>query len=156
MKPNHPSTKQYACDALMFVAGYFYRSLRYEARNLGIRWTALMVLKDLSLLGPSTQRRLADIEQIREPTMTVLLRDMRRHGWVTQEPHPTNRRIKLATITPTGLRKLKETGRFLRQQMEVKLEALTPENFKSIARSLYPVTDLLMNDIHDARKDLGE
>ena len=65
-----------AIDSLSFVSGYLYRIVRYAARDLGIRWTALMVLKDLSLLGPSTQRTLADVEQVTEPTMTVLLAEL--------------------------------------------------------------------------------
>ncbi|HJT43951.1 MAG TPA: MarR family winged helix-turn-helix transcriptional regulator [Rhizomicrobium sp.] len=144
--------KRDACDALALVTGYLYRSLRFEARHLGIRWTALMVLNDLALLGPSTQRTLADIEQIREPTMTVLLRDMRKEGWVIQERHPTNGRIKLAAITPKGLREMNRSGRFLRQRMELELETLSADDFKKIVLGLGPVANLFLRKIRQARK----
>ena len=95
-----------AIDSLSFVSGYLYRIVRYEARDLGIRWTALMVLKDLALLGPSTQRTLADVEQVTEPTMTVLLDQMQQRGWITRNRDAQNGRIKRIAITTKGKREL--------------------------------------------------
>ena len=68
------STRQVTAP-LMFVSGYVYRILRLEARSAGLRWTGILVLKDLDLLGPLTQQALADIEQVSRPTMTVLLHE---------------------------------------------------------------------------------
>ena len=48
----------------MFVSGYVYRLLCAKARTLGIRWSGLMVLVDLDLLGPTRQRALVEIEQV--------------------------------------------------------------------------------------------
>ncbi len=129
--------------------------VRYEARDLGIRWTALMVLKDLSLLGPVTQRTLADVEQVTEPTMTVLLRDMQKRGWITRSRDPSNARTKRVAITAKGTRELKEAGRVLRERLATELGALAPSELDAIDAALKPLVALRMNNIAAARKELA-
>lgn len=149
------ATANEAIEQLSFVAGYLYRLVRFEARDLGIRWTALMVLKDLALLGPSTQRTLADIEQVREPTMTVLLQQMQKKGWVTRRRDPRSARVKLATITPKGAQELASAGRFLRQRLSAELDGLSPTQFEGIASGLRPLVELLMAKIGEAKQELA-
>jgi DNA-binding MarR family transcriptional regulator len=143
-----------AIDALSFVSGYLYRIVRFEARDLGIRWTALMVLKDLSLLGPSTQRTLADVEQVTEPTMTVLLDQMQQRGWITRKRDPQNGRVKRIEITAKGKRELTNAGRVLRERLGGELAGLSPAELDAIATALGPLMALLMNKIDVARQEL--
>lgn len=141
-------------DALSFVSGYLYRIVRYEARDLGIRWTALMVLKDLSLLGPSTQRTLADIEQVTEPTMTVLLDQMKQRRWITRNRDAKNGRIKRIAITAKGQRDLANAGRVLRERLGRELAGLSAPELDAIGTALEPLVALLMNKIDVARREL--
>jgi DNA-binding MarR family transcriptional regulator len=143
-----------AIDSLSFVSGYLYRIVRYAARDLGIRWTALMVLKDLSLLGPSTQRTLADVEQVTEPTMTVLLRQMQQRGWITRTRDPSNGRSKRVTITPKGARELANAGRVLRERLGGELAGLTAVELDTIGAALRPLVTLLMTKIDVAKREL--
>jgi DNA-binding MarR family transcriptional regulator len=143
-----------AIEALSFVSGYLYRIVRYEARDLGIRWTALMVLKDLQLLGPCTQRTLCDIEQVTEPTMTVLLEQMQQRGWIARNRDPSNGRIKRVTITAKGARELAKAGRVLRERLGGELAALSPAELDAIAAALGPLVALLMNKLDVARQEL--
>jgi DNA-binding MarR family transcriptional regulator len=149
--PNPPHA---AIDALSFVSGYLYRIVRYAARDLGIRWTALMVLKDLSLLGPSTQRTLADVEQVTEPTMTVLLDQMQQRGWITRNRDSKNGRIKRVAITAKGQRELEKAGRVLRERLGGELAALSATELDAIGTALAPLVRLLMNNIDVARREL--
>jgi DNA-binding MarR family transcriptional regulator len=141
-------------EALSFVSGYLYRIVRYEARDLGIRWTGLMVLKDLALLGPSTQRTLCDIEQVTEPTMTVLLDQMQKRGWITRNRDPDNHRSKRVTITAKGARELANAGRVLRERLGHELAGLSAVELHAIGASLGPLVELLMNKIAVARQEL--
>ena len=147
--PIHP-----AIDALSFVSGYLYRIVRYEARDLGIRWTGLMVLKDLALLGPCTQRTLADVEQVSEPTMTVLLDQMQQRGWITRNRDPQNGRVKRVAITAKGKRELTNAGRALRERLGGELAGLSPAELDAIGAALGPLVALLMNKIDVARQEL--
>lgn len=149
-----PSTAR-AIEHLSLVSGYLYRLLRYESRDLGIRWTALMVLRDLALLGPSAQRRLAEIEQVREPTMTVLLQQMHKRGWVTRRRPPHSARVKLASITPKGERELAAADRFLRERLRSELEALSAAEWTAIETGLRPLVALLTSKIAETRKGLA-
>lgn len=147
--PVHP-----AIDALSFVSGYLYRIVRWEARDLGIRWTALMVLKDLSLLGPSTQRTLADVEQVTEPTMTVLLEQMQQRGWIARKRNPRDGRIKLVTITAKGTRELGSAGRILRERLGAEVAGLSEAELGAIHAALDPLIALLMTKLDVARQEL--
>jgi DNA-binding MarR family transcriptional regulator len=149
-----PSTAR-AIDHLSLVSGYLYRLLRHEARDLGIRWTALMVLKDLALLGPSTQRTLAEIEQVREPTMTTLLQQMHKRGWVTRRRSPHSARVRLAAITPKGEQELSTASRFLRERLRSELEALSSTEWTAIETGLRPLVALLTSKIARSRKGLA-
>ncbi len=143
-----------AIDSLSFVSGYLYRIVRYAARDLGIRWTALMVLKDLSLLGPSTQRTLADVEQVTEPTMTVLLRQMQQRGWITRSRDPNSGRSKRVTMTAKGARELANAGRVLRERLGGELSGLSAAELDSIAAALQPLVAILMTKVDVAKQEL--
>jgi DNA-binding MarR family transcriptional regulator len=149
--PVHP-----AIDSLSFVSGYLYRIVRYEARDLGIRWTALMVLKDLSLLGAVTQRTLADIEQVTEPTMTVLLEQMQKRGWITRSRDPANGRAKRIAITAKGRSELTKVGRVLRERLATELHGISTGELDAIGVALQPLVTLLMNKVGTAREELQQ
>ena len=102
MTDQEESSREVAARELMFVSGYVHRLLRMEARKLNLRWTALMVLKNLQLLGPSSQRTLADIEQVSAPTMSILLQQMEEQGWVARETGKDDARFSRVSLTAAG------------------------------------------------------
>lgn len=125
--------------------------VRYEARDLGIRWTALMVLKDLALLGPSMQRTLAEIEQVTEPTMTVLLEQMQTCGWIARSRDPNNGRSKRVSITGKGRRELNAAGAVLRERLAAELAGLSSPELDAIGAALHPLVALLMSRVDTTR-----
>lgn len=140
-------------DYLSLVTGYLYRRQRYEARGLGIRWTALMVLKDLAELGPTSQRRLADIEQTTEPTMTVLIQQLLDKGWVSREVNKHDSRVKHVAITKLGRQELLKAGNFLRQKMLEELEHLSSQELATLETALAPLVHSILLEI---RKDTSD
>ncbi len=136
-----------SAEYLSLVSGYFYRRLRYQARDLGLRWTALMVMTDLRHMGPSSQKTLAMVEQMSEPTMTVLIRQLIKDGLVTRTTHDTDGRIKLVSLTEKGARVLKESGEHLRACMKKELSSLSATQYKALERALEPLVGNIMADI---------
>ena len=128
----------------MFVSGYVYRLLLAKARGLGIRWSGLMVLVDLDLLGPTEQRTLVEIEKVRGSTMTVLLQDLERRGWVEREIHEGDARVTRVKITASGRTELRRAGRLLRDHLNAELSAIPQEVLRNVAASLKPVSSALM------------
>lgn len=142
-------------ELLMFISGYVHRLLHHEARRLGIRWMALMVLKDLDLLGPSSQQTLADIEQVRKPTMTVLLQQMEEQGWIRRNVDADDARLNVVKMTPKGARELQTTARHLRKRLDAALEGLPEWSLLDLQCGLGPVAAMWMAQIceSNASKD---
>jgi DNA-binding MarR family transcriptional regulator len=140
-----------ASELLMFVSGYIYRILRYEARQQGLRWNALMVLKDLDLFGACTHRTLASIEQIRAPTLTVLIQQMEKKGWVRRTAFEGDARVSLVHITAKGRGELKRAGRLLRLRMDEELQLVPDSVRRDLERSLAPVTNAFMGVVSARR-----
>ena len=128
----------------MFVSGYVYRLLRAKARGHGIRWSGLMVLVDLDLLGPTEQRRLVEIEKVRGSTMTVLLQDLERRGWIERQAHEGDARVTRVMITASGRTELRRAGRLLRDHLNAELSGMPAKVLRDVAASLRPLSSALM------------
>jgi DNA-binding MarR family transcriptional regulator len=144
MSASRTSHQDAASEQLMFVSGYVYRLLRAKARGLGIRWSGLMVLVDLDLLGPTEQRTLVEIEKVRGSTMTVLLQDLERRGWVEREIHEGDARVTRVKITASGRTELRRAGKLLRDHLNAELSAIPQKVLRDVAASLKPVSSALM------------
>lgn len=52
--------------------------------------------------GPLPLHALAEAMTVDAPAATVAVNDLEARGLVVREPHPTNRRVKLVSLTPAG------------------------------------------------------
>jgi DNA-binding MarR family transcriptional regulator len=138
------SNRDAASEQLMFVSGYVYRLLHAKARELEIRWSALMVLVDLDLLGPTDQRSLVEIEKVRGSTMTVLLQDLEARGWVERETHEVDARVTRVLITASGRKELRRAGKLLRDHLNAELSGMPERLLRDVAASLKPLSSALM------------
>jgi DNA-binding MarR family transcriptional regulator len=68
----------------------------------GLTTSRARVLWELRSRGPSVQRTLADALAVTARTMTGLIDGLVASGFVTREPHPTDRRATLVTFTSHG------------------------------------------------------
>jgi len=143
------SNQDAASEQLMFVSGYVYRLLRAKARGLGIRWSGLMVLVDLDLLGPTDQRSLVEIEKVRGSTMTVLLQDLELRGWVEREAHEVDARVTRVMITVAGRTELRRAGKLLRDHLNAELSGMPNGVLRAVAASLKPLSSALMQRAAD-------
>ena len=137
---------------LMFVSGYVYRILRLEARSAGLRWTGILVLKDLDLLGPLTQQALAHIEQVSRPTMTVLLHELEDLGWVTRKVHSANRSSNLIHLTARGRKELRAAGAKFLQRIQGALEGLPARDLAQLERGVAALAAMWMKGITSLRR----
>jgi DNA-binding MarR family transcriptional regulator len=152
--PKPLSSRQAAAQQLMFISGYVHRLLRYEAKQRNLRWTALMVLKDLQLLGPVSQRMLAEIEQVSAPTMTVLIQQMAERKWVRRAGTEGDARVSLVSITAMGRQELKKAGGLLRARLEEELIDLPEEVLKKLQENLGFLSVEILKKIHGVPPEL--
>src|SRR5690348_3147778 len=70
--------------------------------RMGLTESRAHLLWELQHRGPCTQRALADALHVAPRTITTLIDALASTGFVTREPHPSDRRATLVTFTPRG------------------------------------------------------
>ena len=74
---------------------------RFEAAE-GLTGPRIQLLWQLGVAGPCTQRALADALEVTPRNITGLVDGLVASGHVSREPHPTDRRATLVTLTALG------------------------------------------------------
>ena len=78
------------------------RRLRQERPPHELGLTSLSVLSKLYRLGPASPSALAAAENVQPQSMTRVLATLAERGLVAREPHPTDRRQTVVSITGAG------------------------------------------------------
>lgn len=109
-----------------------------------------MVLKDLTLLGPLNQRELADIEQLRGATMSLLVKELLAEGLVSREPDASDRRAVIVRITAAGRERLQRDGVYLARSLEAILEPLDDVAVAELLRGETRVAEALKRHLESS------
>jgi DNA-binding MarR family transcriptional regulator len=95
------------------------------------RLRALRRLKD----GPLALHELAAAMTVDAPAATVAVNDLERRGLVVRAPHPSNRRVKLVSLTATG-RDLVARAKAVTDEPPAGFAALTADELATLARAI--------------------
>lgn len=79
------------------------RPLRPKLQTEGIGAAKLSVIGQLRLAGPMTPTELAMREGVKVQSLTRLLAELEAENWVKREPHATDGRQSVLTLTRSGL-----------------------------------------------------
>jgi DNA-binding MarR family transcriptional regulator len=111
-----------------------------------ISLTTASTLARLATAGPHRLSDLAAREGVTQPAMTQLVSRLERHGLAERRGHRDDRRVVMVHITPAGRELLDQR----RQQRAIRLagllDALSPEDERTIAAALPALTRL--TDLH--------
>jgi DNA-binding MarR family transcriptional regulator len=91
---------------LRLVIGRAARRMRQEA-GTELRPSTASALVTVELHGPLTPSELADVERVKRPTATRILRGLEEEGLVQRTPDPKDGRSALISITPEGRERLR-------------------------------------------------
>ncbi|MGW5663214.1 MarR family winged helix-turn-helix transcriptional regulator [Streptomyces sp. NPDC003758] len=94
--------------ALRKAARYLGATYDKALAPVGLRATQFSILQKLSARGEMTITGLADAIAMDRTTMASNLKPLAREGLVTVEPSPTDRRARIAAITPDGIARVNE------------------------------------------------
>ena len=91
-------------DRVLHLATLVQADLARFERQQGLTTPRVHVLWVLGAAGPGTQQSLAAALDVTPRNVTGLVDGLVASGHVTREPHPTDRRATLVTLTALGVR----------------------------------------------------
>ena len=101
-QPAPRSTEADASD-LMQAVGTLLRRVRGESGNVGLSWSQAAAMGRLERNGPMTTAELARAETVKPQSMGALLAELEQDGLVRRDPHPTDGRQILFSLTDAGI-----------------------------------------------------
>ncbi|MEV3961526.1 MarR family transcriptional regulator [Nocardia sp. NPDC050193] len=99
---NSGDTARAATDRVFELAEVLGAMMQRGMAERGLTPARARLLWALHHTGPVTQRTLADLLQVTPRTVTGLLDGLGADGYIQREPHPTDRRALLVTLTTRG------------------------------------------------------
>jgi DNA-binding MarR family transcriptional regulator len=118
------------------------RRLRAQRSDLSLTLTQLAALATLERHGPLTPGELAEHEKVQPPSMTRVLGILEDHGLVQRQPHPTDGRQQVVTITRQAVTMLREDRRRKDAWLAKRLTELTADE-RAALRAAAPVLERL-------------
>lgn len=118
---------------LVFRLYYVVRRLTPQHR---LSLTQGSVLGELVTGGPRRMSVLAELEGVRQPSMTDLVRRLERLGLVTRAADPEDRRAVLITATEAGRQYVEELVVAREEFLRERLTALDPAERRAIEAAL--------------------
>lgn len=83
--------------------GVLLRRVRGEAGSVGLGWSLAAVLGRLDRTGAMTTAELARAEMVKPQSMGSFLAELEQEGLVRRQPHPTDGRQILFSLTEAGV-----------------------------------------------------
>lgn len=121
----------------------------------GLTSSRATLLWELRRSGPVTQRELAAALRVSARTVTGLVDGLVAGGFVSREPHPTDRRAFLVTFTEHGTRTVEALEEGQRQFAELLFGDLPPDRLDCFVAGLDHVLGRLREQglSHDIREE---
>jgi DNA-binding MarR family transcriptional regulator len=121
------------------------RRLRVERLGLGGTETVLSDIQLAALAGlerheSMTPGELAEHEKVQPPSMTRVIAVLEERGLVRREPHPTDRRQVILTVTADGRELVQRVRRRREAWLAQRLQELAPEE-REILRAAAPILE---------------
>lgn len=98
-----PLSSESAAADLMQGVGVLVRRVRGEAGHEGPSWSQASAMGRLQRQGPMTTAELARAELVKPQSMGTLLAELEQEGLVQRQPHPTDGRQILFSLTDAGV-----------------------------------------------------
>ena len=122
-------------DALHSAAIHLLRGVREEDERTGIGPARLSALSVLVFAGPMRLTKLAQVEQVKPPTMTKVVAGLQAGGLVSRHADAEDGRAVRLEATPRGTKLLRDARRRRVARLTTALRGLAPEEIDVLARA---------------------
>jgi DNA-binding MarR family transcriptional regulator len=112
---------------------------RRVSEATGLPFGRIRALKRLAD-GPMALHELAEAMTVDAPAATVAVNALEKRGLVVRQPHPTNRRVKLVSLTPEG-RAVVARARAVTEHAPAAFEALSAKELAALERAIARARD---------------
>ncbi|WP_353071474.1 MarR family winged helix-turn-helix transcriptional regulator [Tunturiibacter gelidoferens] len=121
------------------IARLSARWLEPRLQRLGLAVAQVPVFGAIKSLGPLSQKELARLLHVEQPTMAQLLTRMEREGLIERTPDPKDGRSSLINLTPHALKKAGPARDVLSEGSRVALKGFSPSEITALNRLLLRV-----------------
>jgi DNA-binding MarR family transcriptional regulator len=131
------------------------RTARRMRQEVGgeLRAPNASALTTVELHGPLTPSELADIERVRRPTATRILRNLEEEGLVERTPDPKDGRSALISLTGEGRERLRRLRKRKNAYLARRMRDLDPGEVGTLERAAEILEQLLEGDRTPAREE---
>lgn len=122
------------------------RRLRVQRRDARVSLTQASALVTLVLGGPMTPGALAARERVQPPSMTRVIAALEQLGFIDREPHPTDRRQVIVSVSAAGAEYVAAETSARDAWMDARMRELSPEEVEVLARAVVLVDRMVGSD----------
>lgn len=142
-KTNASSVSQLA-EELYLVIAQLVRRLRVEGAQHELSWSQLAAMGRLEAGGPTTIAALARIEAVKPQSMGATIATLERAGFVERDPHPSDGRLIVFSLTPAGRKVRVDGARAKRKWLAERVAAeLKPADQRKLSEAVELMNRLL-------------
>ena len=128
-----------ALDRILELTVLLGDDMARDLARRGLTGSRAHLVWELHRRGPSTQQTLAGALGVTPRAITGLVDALTEAGFVTREPHPSDRRATLVTFTPRGARAARALERDHVQLADRLFGDMSETTFRGFIRGLDPV-----------------
>jgi DNA-binding MarR family transcriptional regulator len=132
----HASPADRLADRLHSTAIHLLRRVRKDDESLGLSAARLSALSVIVFAGPIRMSALARAEQVKVPTMTLLVAALQEAGLVTRRPDPSDARAVLLQATSKGEKLMAEGRRRRVARLAAELARLSAADQARVERAV--------------------
>ncbi len=108
------------------------RRLRGQRTDARVTLTQVSALSTLHMFGPMTPGTLAQRERVQPPSMTRIISGLEQLGFLDREPHPTDGRQVIVSVSEPGLQYVKDEVNAREAWLDAQLSGLDPEEITTL------------------------
>ena len=135
-----------AADAIHSAAIHLLRSLRRVDAKLDMGPAGLSALSILVFAGPKTMGQLAKLEQVRNATMTRIVRRLERGGMVEAQRAHDDKRSTIVSATSLGRITMMRARGGRIAELERRMNALSDQDVALLARAAQVIERISKGD----------